>query len=119
MDSPERTATGHPPASPGPVVVSVRNLTKTYRLYDSPRDRLKEAIHPFRRSYHRDHHALRDVSFEIGRGETVGIIGRNGSGKSTLLKIVTGVLTPTGGSVDVRGRVSAMLELGTGFNPEF
>lgn len=119
MDSPERTADGHPPASPGPVVVSVRNLTKTYRLYDSPRDRLKEAIHPFRRSYHRDHYALRDVSFEIGRGETVGIIGRNGSGKSTLLKIVTGVLTPTGGSVDVRGRVSAMLELGTGFNPEF
>jgi ABC-type polysaccharide/polyol phosphate transport system ATPase subunit/polysaccharide pyruvyl transferase WcaK-like protein len=108
---------GGPAATP-PAVVSVRGLTKTYRLYDSPRDRLKEAIHPLRRSYHRDHDALCDVSFDIAKGEAVGIIGRNGSGKSTLLKIVTGVLTPTRGEVAVRGRVSAMLELGTGFNPE-
>ncbi len=119
MDSRERTVPRDPSTASGPAIVSVRNLTKTYRLYDSPRDRLKEAIHPFRRKYHRDHDALRDMSFEIGRGETVGIIGRNGSGKSTLLKLITGVLTPTRGSVDVKGRVSAMLELGTGFNPEF
>ena len=106
------------PAAPPLAIVSVRGLTKTYRLYDSPRDRLKEAIHPLRRLYHRDHDALCDVSFDIAKGEAVGVIGRNGSGKSTLLKIVTGVVAPTRGEVSVRGRVSAMLELGTGFNPE-
>lgn len=98
--------------------ISVANVTKVYKLYDSPQHRLKEALHPFRRRYHRDFHALNGISFEIPKGETVGIIGQNGAGKSTLLKVVTGVLTPTTGSVSVNGRISALLELGAGFNPE-
>jgi len=98
--------------------ISVRNLTKTYRLYSQHIDRLKESLHPFRKKYHHDFYALRDVSFNIKKGETVGIIGRNGSGKSTLLEILSGVLTPTSGTFEIKGRVSALLELGTGFNPE-
>ncbi len=100
------------------IALKVENLSKVYRLYDNPVDRLKESLHPFKKSYHRDFYALRDISFEIKKGETVGIIGKNGSGKSTLLKILTGVLTPTNGNVYVNGKVSALLELGTGFNPE-
>ena len=100
------------------VAIKVENLTKVYKLYDSPKDRLKEALHPFRKQYHRDFHALKDVSFQVRKGETVGIIGQNGAGKSTLLKLITGVLTPTSGSVRVSGRISALLELGAGFNPE-
>ena len=99
--------------------IKVENLSKVYRLYDKPMDRLKESIHPMRKKYHKDFYALNDVSFEIKKGETVGIIGKNGSGKSTLLKIITGVLTPSAGSVEVNGKVSALLELGAGFNPEF
>lgn len=98
--------------------ISVRNLTKTYKLYHQPIDRLKEALHPLKKSYHKNFNALDGVSFEINRGETVGIIGRNGSGKSTLLKLITGVLTPTSGRAIVHGRVSAILELGAGFNGE-
>jgi ABC-type polysaccharide/polyol phosphate transport system ATPase subunit len=98
--------------------IVVEHVGKVYHLYSSSRDRLIEAIHPFRRKYHTDFHALSDVSLTIGRGETVGIIGKNGSGKSTLLKIITGVLTPTSGRVAVAGRISALLELGMGFNPE-
>ncbi len=98
--------------------IKVHNLTKTYKLYQEPIDRLKEALHPFKKTYHKDFFALKEVSFEIKRGETVGIIGRNGSGKSTLLKIITGVLTPTQGRVTVHGKISAILELGAGFNPE-
>ncbi len=100
------------------IAISVEHVSKVYRLYDKPVDRLKESLHPLRKKYHRDFHALDDVSFEVKKGETVGIIGQNGSGKSTLLKIITGVLTPSAGQVRVNGRVSALLELGTGFNPE-
>lgn len=100
------------------IAISVQNLTKTYLLYNSNLERVKEALHPLRRKYHHEFNALHDISFEIKKGETVGIIGKNGSGKSTLLKIITGVLTPTCGNVTVNGRVSALLELGSGFNPE-
>lgn len=100
------------------VVIKVKNLTKIYHLYDDPVDRLKEALHPIRKKYHRDFYALNDFSFEVKKGETVGIVGKNGSGKSTLLKVLSGVLTPTNGDVSVIGKISALLELGTGFNPE-
>lgn len=100
------------------VVISVLNLTKTYKLFNQSIDRLKEALHPFKKIYHKNFNAIDSVSFEINRGETVGIIGRNGSGKSTLLKLITGVLTPTKGSASVCGRVAAILELGAGFNQE-
>lgn len=100
-------------------VISVCGLGKKYRLFASKTERLKEALHPFGRHYHREFWALRDVSFEVPRGQTLGILGRNGSGKSTLLQIIAGVLQPTEGSVQVNGRVAALLELGTGFNPEF
>ncbi len=98
--------------------IKVQNLTKTYRLYKEPTDRLKEALNPFKKSYHSDFHALKNVSFEIKKGKTIGIIGRNGSGKSTLLKIITGVLTASNGRVVIHGKISAILELGAGFNPE-
>lgn len=100
------------------IAIKVQNLTKVYKLYDSPSDRFKESLHPLRKKYHHDFYALNGVSFEVKKGETVGIIGKNGSGKSTLLKIVSGVLTPTCGSVTVNGKISALLELGAGFNPE-
>lgn len=99
-------------------VISVNNLSKIYKLYDSPQDRLKESLHPFRKKYHHDFYALKDICFEIHKGETVGIIGKNGSGKSTLLKLIAGVLTPSTGNITVRGKISALLELGAGFNPE-
>ena len=101
------------------IAISAKNLSKRYQLYRSPKYRLKEALHPFRKKYHQSFWALRDVSFEVRRGETVGIIGRNGSGKSTLLQIICGTMTPTQGGVETNGRVSALLELGAGFNPEF
>jgi lipopolysaccharide transport system ATP-binding protein len=100
------------------IAIKVQNLTKVYKLYDKPIDRLKESLHPFKKKYHKEFHALDNVSFEIKKGETVGIIGKNGSGKSTLLKIITGVLTPTSGRVTIHGKISAILELGAGFNPE-
>ncbi len=100
------------------IAISVKNLTKVYHLYDKPQDRLKEALHPFKKSYHHDFYALNDVSFEIKKGETVGIIGKNGAGKSTLLKMITGVLTPTSGEIEVKGKIASLLELGAGFNPE-
>ena len=99
--------------------LTVSNLTKVYHLYDRPSDRLKEALGFSKKNRHRDLYALRDVSFSVRQGETVGIIGTNGSGKSTILKIITGVLTPTSGEVKVNGRISALLELGAGFNMEY
>lgn len=101
------------------IAVSVRNLTKTYRTFAHPGDRLKQALTFGRVSFHRRFTALEDVSFDVKRGEILGIIGRNGSGKSTLLQLICGILKPTAGSVQVNGRVSALLELGSGFNPEF
>ena len=102
------------------VVVSARGVGKVYRLYDRPQDRLKHMVFSrIGRSYGREFWALRDVSFDVRRGEVVGIIGRNGSGKSTLLQILAGILQPATGVVRVRGRVAALLELGSGFNPEF
>lgn len=100
-------------------VIRVENLTKIYKLYDKPIDRLKESLSIMRKQYHKEHFALNDISFNIKKGETIGIIGTNGSGKSTLLKILTGVLNPTSGFVEVKGKVSALLELGAGFNPEY
>ena len=98
--------------------IRAEHLSKVYNLYGHPMERLKEALKWRGRRRHQEFHALRDVSFTVMRGETLGIIGRNGSGKSTLLKILAGVLTPTGGHAEVRGRVASLLELGAGFNPE-
>ncbi|WP_366923776.1 ABC transporter ATP-binding protein [Metallumcola ferriviriculae] len=100
-------------------VIRVSQLSKVYKLYDNPTDRLKESLSPLRRIYHKEFYALKDISFSVNKGETVGIIGRNGSGKSTLLKAITNVMTPTSGQVNVSGKVSALLELGAGFNPDF
>ena len=109
------------------IAIRVSNLGKCYEIYDNPRDRLKQFVVPrlqrlFRQSpqqYFREFWALKDVSFEVKKGETVGIIGRNGSGKSTLLQLICGTLTPTSGTVETNGRIAALLELGSGFNPEF
>ena len=100
-------------------VIKVDQVSKIYKLYDNPSDRFKESLSIKKKVYHKEHYALRDISFEIRKGETVGIIGTNGSGKSTLLKIITGVLNQTTGNVDVNGKISALLELGAGFNPEY
>ena len=99
--------------------IRINKLTKIYKLYDKPVDRLKETLNITKKKYHKDHYALQDISFEVKKGESVGIIGTNGSGKSTLLKIITGVLTPSFGEVKVEGRISALLELGAGFNMEY
>lgn len=109
------------------IVISVQNLSKCYQIYEAPRDRLKQFVLPrIRRfvrkestQYFREFWALKDVSFEVKKGETVGIIGRNGSGKSTLLQMICGTLNPTHGSIKTSGRIAALLELGSGFNPEF
>ena len=100
-------------------VIRIDHLTKIYKLYDKPSDRLKEALGLSRKKKYKELRALNDVSFEVKKGETVGIIGTNGSGKSTILKIITGVLAPTSGTVTANGRISALLELGAGFNMEY
>ena len=99
------------------MAIQVKDLSKVYKLYNKPSDRLKETL-GFRVDA-KEHYALKHVNFEVKKGETVGIIGTNGSGKSTILKIITGVLNPTDGEVNVDGRISALLELGAGFNMEY
>lgn len=101
------------------IAISVNDVSKMYKLYDNPMDRLKESLGLSRKKKYKEHYALNHVSFQVQKGETVGIIGTNGSGKSTILKIITGVLSPTGGEVSVNGRISALLELGAGFNGEY
>lgn len=109
------------------IAIKVTNLSKCYEIYNTPRDRLKQFVLPRLRrlfakvpkQYYREFWALKDISFELKKGETIGIIGRNGSGKSTLLQLICGTLSPTSGIVETRGRVAALLELGSGFNPEF
>lgn len=101
------------------IAIKVENLGKCYQIYDRPRDRLLQMLVPGRKQYAREFWALKDVSFEVRKGESVGIVGRNGSGKSTLLQIVAGTLSPTTGSISSHGRIAALLELGSGFNPDF
>ena len=99
--------------------VEFSQVSKSYSIYAAPGDRLKEFATFQRRRFHEDYWALRDVTFDVGRGETFCIVGENGCGKSTLLQICAGILQPTSGTATVHGRVSALLELGAGFNPEF
>ena len=101
------------------IAIQVKNLDKVYKLYEKPSDRMKEALGLSKKKKYKEHHALDKVDLTIYQGETVGIIGTNGSGKSTILKIITGVLNPSGGKVTVNGRISALLELGAGFNMEY
>lgn len=101
------------------IAIKIKNLSKVYRLYDRPIDRLKEALNPLKKSYHQEFYALHDVDIEIKKGDTIGIIGKNGAGKSTLLKIITGVLNPSGGEIFINGNISSLLELGAGFNPDY
>ncbi|HIX75993.1 MAG TPA: ABC transporter ATP-binding protein [Candidatus Fusicatenibacter merdavium] len=101
------------------IAIQVDHLSKMYKLYDKPTDRFKEAMGIKKKKYYKEHYALRDVSMDVKQGECVGIIGTNGSGKSTILKIITGTLSPTSGTVTVNGRISALLELGAGFNMEY
>ena len=101
------------------VAIQVKELDKVYKLYDKPSDRMKEALGLSKKKKYKEHHALNKVNLTVYQGETVGIIGTNGSGKSTILKIITGVLNPSAGKVAVNGRISALLELGAGFNQEY
>jgi len=115
------------PQGAGDIAIRVSNLSKCYQIYNAPRDRLKQFVVPrlqrmagqTPRQYFREFWALKDISFEVKKGETVGIIGRNGSGKSTLLQMICGTLNPTSGAIQTNGRIAALLELGSGFNPEF
>ena len=102
-----------------PTAIEFRQVAKSYPIYSSPKARLKELATLNRSSFHKDWWALRDVTFSVAQGETFCIVGENGSGKSTLLQIIAGILRPTSGHVAVHGRVAALLELGSGFNPEF
>ncbi len=103
----------------GETVINLAHITKIYRLYNKPQDRFKETFSLSHKKYSRDFYALKDISFQIERGESVGFVGKNGSGKSTLLKILTGVLSQTDGTKQINGRISALLELGAGFNMDF
>lgn len=101
------------------VAIKVENLSKCYHIYDKPHERLLQILSRERKQYYREFWALNEVSFQVNKGETVGIIGRNGSGKSTLLQMICGTLNPTSGTIETQGRIAALLELGSGFNPEF
>jgi teichoic acid transport system ATP-binding protein len=101
------------------IVMDLQGITKVYQMYAKASDRLREALNPLRKKYHEDFYALNDVNIKVYKGEMIGFLGENGSGKSTLLKIITGVLTPTSGTVNIKGNISAILELGSGFNPEY
>lgn len=103
----------------GEYAIDVQHVTKLYKLYDKPSDRFKESLGLSKEKKYREHYALRDLNFTVDKGECVGIIGTNGAGKSTILKIITGVLNPTDGNVEIDGRISALLELGAGFNMEY
>lgn len=98
--------------------ISLKNISKVYKLYNKPVDRLKESLHPFRKKYHKDFYALRNINLEVKKGEVLGIVGVNGAGKSTLLKIISGVICPTTGRVNIHGRINAILELGGALKPE-
>ena len=100
------------------LAISLQNITKSYRLYDKPIDRLKESLNPFKKTYHQEFFALKNINLDIKKGEVLGIVGINGAGKSTLLKIIAGVVTPSGGNLQVNGRVNAILELGSALKPE-
>ena len=101
------------------IAIKLANVSKYYKLYKNPKDRLKEALNRSNKKYHKKFYATKGLSLEVKKGEILGIVGKNGSGKSTLLKLITGVLTPDEGTVEVNGKISALLELGSGFNPEF
>lgn len=101
------------------IAISIQDVSKVYKLYNKPSDRILEALNPFAKKRHRDFNALKNITLQIKKGETVGFIGKNGAGKSTILKVITGILTPTLGKVNVGGKISALLELGAGFNPEY
>jgi lipopolysaccharide transport system ATP-binding protein len=101
------------------IAISVENLSKCFHIYSKPSDRLKQMLFGGKKQYFNEFWAVKDISFDIKKGETIGIVGRNGSGKSTLLQLVCGILEPTGGSIKANGRIAALLELGSGFNPEF
>lgn len=101
------------------VAIKLHNVSKYYKLYKEPKDRLKEALHPLKKKYHKPYYALKEVDLDVLQGDVLGIIGRNGSGKSSLLKLITGVLTPSEGTISTKGKITALLELGAGFNPEF
>ncbi|MBP1991150.1 ABC transporter ATP-binding protein [Paenibacillus eucommiae] len=101
------------------IAIHLDHISKVYKLYDKPADRLKESLHLLGKKFHKEFHAVRDISFQVNKGETLGILGKNGSGKSTLLKMITGVLTPSAGKITVNGKISALLELGAGFNVDY
>jgi lipopolysaccharide transport system ATP-binding protein len=101
------------------VVIRLEGVSKKYRLFENKKDRLKEALHPFKKKYHKEFYALDDLSMQVRKGEILGVVGMNGSGKSTLLKLIAGIISPASGEIDVKGNVVPLLELGAGFNPEF
>lgn len=100
------------------IAIKIEHLTKIYKMFDKPTDRVKEALNPWGKRYSKDFYALNDINVEIKKGETIGLIGRNGAGKSTILKIITGVLNPSSGNINVNGKIASLLELGAGFNAE-